>query len=116
MRHLNRGRKFGLKRGRRKSFLKILADNLIRREKMVTTEARAKEIRMFVERLVTHGKKQNIAAFRLLLRRLPKDSAYKMYHELAPRYKDRKGGYTRIVKMSKARTHDASKMARIEFV
>lgn len=116
MRHVNRGRKFGLKRGKRRAFLKTLANNLIRHEHIVTTEARAKEIRSLVERSVTHGKKQTIAALRLLLGTLPKEAAYKVYHELAPRYKDRRGGFTRVVKISKARVHDGSKMARIEFV
>jgi large subunit ribosomal protein L17 len=116
MRHRKKGKKFGLKRGRRKSFLKILAANLVTEEKIVTTEARAKEIRTFVERLITYGKKQNLAGLRLLLKKLPRVAAYKVYHELAPRYKERNGGYTRIIKIAKPRTHDGSKLARIEFV
>lgn len=116
MRHLNKNKKFGLKRGKRKSFFKILANNLIRQEKIVTTEARAKEVRMHVERFISYGKKQTVPALRMLIQKLPKDAAYKVYHELAPRYKDRKGGYTRVVKLSKLRTHDAARMARVEFV
>ena len=116
MRHQKRGRKFGLKRGKRKSFLRILAGNLIQRGRIVTTEARAKEIRPLVESLVTHGKKQNVAALRLLMSRLPRDAAYKIYHDIAPRYRDRKGGYIRIIKRAKLRQHDASHMATIEFV
>ncbi|MEK9194493.1 MAG: 50S ribosomal protein L17, partial [Patescibacteria group bacterium] len=113
MRHLKKGRKFGLKRGDRKAFLKVLANNLIRYEKILTTEARAKELRSFVERLITYGKRQNLTSLRALLEVLPKSSAYKVYHEISPRYLERKGGYTRIVKQSKRRTHDNSKMARI---
>jgi large subunit ribosomal protein L17 len=111
-----KGRKFGLKRGERRAFLKILSDNLIRRGAIVTTEARAKEIRMHVERFVTHGKKQTVASLRHLTASLSKVAAYKVYHELAPRYKDRSGGYTRILKVAKARKNDGSRMARIEFV
>ena len=116
MRHQHRGRKFGLKKGPRKAFLKGLAANLIQHGRITTTEARAKELRMVIERLVTHGKKQNVAALRLLAGRLPKRSAYKLYHDIAPRYLERKGGYTRIIKIAKPRAHDASHMARIEFV
>jgi len=116
MRHLKKGRKLGLKRGPRKAFLKILAHNLIMKEKIRTTEARAKEIRPIVERMVTYGKKQNLAGMRLLIQKLPKDSAYKMYHELAPRYTDRDGGYTRIIKLGALRRNDGAKMATIEFV
>ncbi|MDI6734014.1 MAG: 50S ribosomal protein L17 [Patescibacteria group bacterium] len=116
MRHLKKGRKFGLKKGKRRSFLKILANNLIQHERVTTTEARAKEIRSVVERFITYGKKQNIASLRLLIKYLPKRAAYKVYHELAPRYKDRKGGYTTIVKLAKVRKHDGSKMAMIKFI
>lgn len=116
MRHLNRGRKFGLKRGKRKAFLRILANNLITKERIKTTEARAKEIKRFVERYVTYGKKQNLAGMRLLIRSLPKTAAHKVYYELAPRYESRRGGYTRVTKLSKARANDGSKMVIIEFV
>ncbi|MBI5733049.1 50S ribosomal protein L17 [Candidatus Jorgensenbacteria bacterium] len=116
MRHLKKGRKFGLKRGKRRSFLRILANNLIQREKIITTEARAKELRPIVERLVTYSKEQTPTNLRLLLKKLPKQAAYKMYHEIGSRYRDRRGGYTRIVKIAKRRQHDASRMARIEFI
>lgn len=116
MRHLNKGRKFGRKRGPRIAFLKTLANNLIQHEKILTTEARAKELRMVVERYVTYGKRGDLIGLRRLLQVLPKEAAYKMYHEIAPRYKDRKGGYTRVVKRAKGRKHDASSMAIIEFV
>lgn len=116
MRHLNKGRKFGRERGQRKAFLRNLAGQLIQHERIVTTDARAKELRTKVERFVTYGKKQNLAGLRLLLRTLPKTSAYKVYHELAPRYAERRGGYTRIVKRARARTNDGARMAVIEFV
>jgi large subunit ribosomal protein L17 len=116
MRHKKEGRKFGRKRGQRKAFLKSLAHNLISHEKITTTEARAKEIRKFVERLITYGKKQNLTGLRLLLKYLPKKSAYKVYNEIAPRYLERKGGYVRIIKFAKRRKNDGSKMVQIEFV
>lgn len=116
MRHLNKGRKFGLKKGPRRAFLRILANNLIRQERIRTTEARAKEIRTLAERCVTYGKKQNLAGMKLLLETIPKAAAYKVYHELAPRYAERKGGYTKIVKQAVSRKHDGSKMVTIEFI
>ncbi len=116
MRHLKKGRKFGLKRGPRRAFLKILANNMIQREKISTTDARARELKPYIERLITYGKKQNLASLRLLLQKLPKATAYKLYYELAPRYLNRRGGYTRIIKNSKVRKHDGSKMATIEFI
>lgn len=116
MRHLVRKRKLGLKRGPRRSFLRVLANNLVSHEKVTTTEARAKEVRKFVERMITYGKQQNIAGMRMLLKHLPKSAAYKVYNELAPKYKERHGGYTRIIKQSKLRVHDASRMATIQFV
>ncbi|MEK7512627.1 MAG: 50S ribosomal protein L17 [Patescibacteria group bacterium] len=116
MRHLNKGRKFGRKRGPRALFRAALVSNLIRHGKITTTEARAKEIRPLVERLVSYGKRQNVAALRMLMQKLPKEVAYKLYHEVAPRYARRAGGYTRIVKRARARQHDAARMAVIEFV
>jgi len=116
MRHLKKGRKFGLKKGKKRSFLRNLANNLIQHEHIITTEARAKELRSLVERFITYGKKQNVSSLRLLMKRLPKAAAYKVYHNLAPRYKDRKGGYTTIIKLTKTRKHDSSKMALIKFI
>ncbi len=115
MRHRKQGRKFGLRRGQRRAFLRNLSVNLIRHGSIVTTEARAKELRRFAERLVTYGKRQDLAALRLLRQHLPQVAAYKMYHEIAPRYADRRGGYTRVVKRAAVRQHDGSKMATISF-
>ena len=116
MRHNKKYRKLGLKKGPRASFLKILANNLIEREKITTTEAKAKEISRGVEHLVSYGKRQNLAGLRRLLQKLPKRAAYRVYHDIAPRYTERKGGYTRIIKIAKRRVRDGSRMARIEFV
>lgn len=116
MRHLRKGRKLGLKRGPRKSFVKILMHNLIMQNRIETTEARAKEIKPKVEKLVTIAKKNDLPALRLLLKRIPKDAAYKLYHEIAPQYKERRGGYLRIIKTSAVRKRDSAPKTIIEFV
>ncbi len=116
MNHLKKGRKLGRKKGQREALLNSLAASLIQHEKINTTEAKAKELRPFIEKLVTRGKKQDVQSLRMLQKRLPKDVAYKLYHQIAPRYEDREGGYTRILKLAKRRTHDGAKMAVIEFV
>lgn len=116
MRHLKKGKKFGRKTGQRKAFMKHLATNLVRHEKITTTETRAKELRSFVERLVTHGKKGGVSSVRLLLTFLPKKEAMKMREVIAPRYASRMGGYTRIIKHAAKRKGDAAQTATIEFV
>lgn len=116
MRHLKKGRKFGKKRGPRRAFIRILANNLILRERITTTEARAKELRSVVERLVTYGKKQNIASLRRIMQKVPKEAAFKMYHTIAPRYMGRNGGYTRVTKLAITRKNDGARMATIEFI
>ncbi|MEK7574434.1 MAG: 50S ribosomal protein L17 [Patescibacteria group bacterium] len=100
----------------KKSFLKILANNLVLREKIETTESRARELRPFIERLVSCGKKQNLAAYRLLLKKISQVAADKIYYKLAPLYKERPGGYVRIVKHSLARLNDGAKLVTVEFV
>ncbi|TSC81232.1 MAG: 50S ribosomal protein L17 [Parcubacteria group bacterium Gr01-1014_19] len=110
------GRKFNRKVGRRKSFLQGLANNLIMKEKISTTVARAKEIRPMVERMVSIAKKQQLASLRSLIAKLPKEAASKLYYEISPRYQSRAGGYLRITKLGKARKRDAAPMAVIEFV
>ncbi len=110
-------RKFHRKKGPRRSFLKNLANNLIVREKILTTETRAKGIRPFVERLVTIAKKQQLHNLRILISRLSnKDTAQKLFYTIAPKYKERAGGYLRIIKQGKNRKRDGAKTAIIEFV
>jgi len=86
------------------------------KEKIETTVARAKEIRPKTEKFVTIAKKQNLAGLRLLLSKLPKQSANKLFYEIAPKYKNRAGGYLRITKITKARKRDGAFMAIIQFV
>lgn len=117
MRHGVKGKKFGRLRSDRISFLRNISNDLIRAGSIVTTEARAKAVRPQVERLVTHAKKQTLAARRLLLSRIHNDKIVeKLYGELGPRYALRHGGYLRITKLSKSRKRDGTRMARIEFV
>ncbi len=116
MKHLKKGRKFGRKRGQRKALMSSLASSLIHHERIDTTEAKAKELKSHMGKLVTIGKKQEVSALRRLMKKLPKDAAYKMYHVIAPRYEDRNGGYTRIIKHAKRRKQDGAKKATIEFV
>ena len=117
MRHLKKGKKFHRVTGRRRSFLRNLASDLIRVGRIETTEARAKALRPLVERLVTHAKKQNLASRRLLMARLHnKRVVSKLYDEIGPRYLERMGGYLRISKSAKSRKRDGSSLAVVEFV
>lgn len=117
MRHLNKGRKFNRLRGDRISFLRNLANDVIRAEHIETTEARAKEIRPIVEKLVTIAKKKDLASRRLIVSRVQNQRIVKkLCDDLGSRYADRKGGYLRIVKLEKVRKRDGVRMARVEFV
>jgi len=109
--------KFHKKTGPRRSFMKALMHNLILKGSMATTLDRARATRMAVERLVTLAKRQDVAHLRMLIARLPnKVSACKLFYEIAPRYADRTGGYTRIVKQGVSRKRDGADVALIEFV
>ncbi|MCX7616244.1 MAG: 50S ribosomal protein L17 [Patescibacteria group bacterium] len=116
MRHLKKGRKFGRKKGQRKAFLKSLLNSLILNEKIVTTTARAKTLKSQAEKLVTLAKKQNLSSLRILLSKLPKKSAQKLYYEIAPRFLERRGGYLTITHLAKKRKGDGAQMSRVEFV
>lgn len=93
-----------------------MAEALILNDKIKTTEAKAKELRPFIEKLVTKAKQGDLAARRVLISRLiGVGLVKKMIDEIAPKFKDRNGGYTRVIKLP-ARGQDGSKMAVIEFV
>lgn len=115
MQHLKKNRKFGRTNKQRSALLVSLLRALIKHEKITTTEAKAKSLRPYVEKLVTKGKVDTISNRRLLASRLDVTMANKLCAELGPRYKSRAGGYTRITKLS-PRKSDASPMAVIEFV
>ena len=96
--------------------IRNLATSLVLYEKIKTTETKAKYIRPYVERLISKGKKNNLHTRRELLKKLFVESAVKkVLDELSPRFKDRNGGYLRIVKLG-FRRGDAAKVVRIEFV
>ena len=115
MRHHNKNKKFGRKRNERNALMKSLAYSLALNGKIKTTETKAKALRPYMEKLVTLGKKQTLASRRILEARVGSGVAKKVSGELAITYKDRTGGYTRIVKIGPRRS-DASQMAIIEFV
>lgn len=101
---------------RRRALMRNLAAAMVLHEAIKTTEPRAKELRRFVERLVTISKRGDVAARRLALQKLPdKLLVEKLFDVYGPRYQNRPGGYTRIVKLG-ARHGDAAPMVRIEFV
>ncbi|MBU2036918.1 50S ribosomal protein L17 [Patescibacteria group bacterium] len=108
-------RKFGRTIDQRRAFFRSLAANLVLKEKIKTTEARAKEIRSLVERLITYGKKNDLAAKRRLSGILPAAAAKKIYNEIAPRFEKRQGGYTRITRLGQRMT-DGAKMVLIEIL
>ncbi len=116
MRHQQKNRKFGRKKGQRNAFLKSLISNLILKGKIETTEARAKTLKSKTEKLVTLAKKQNLASLRELISRISKKPAIKLYYDIAPKYASRNGGYLRIIKSGKKRVGDASVKNIIEFV
>jgi len=116
MRHLKQGRRLGMPGDRRRALLRGLMAALLRHEHIKTTEARAKELRPRIERLITLGKRGDLHARRLALRYLPDPlMVEKLFADVSPRYADREGGYTRIVKIG-PRKGDASLMVQIELV
>ena len=115
MRHGNHNRKFGRETGERAALLKSLARSLVLKGQIKTTEARAKEIRPMVEKFLTKAKSATIANRRALISGLGDATTANKLIKTAEGYKDRKGGYIRIVKMIQ-RKGDASPMALIEFV
>lgn len=108
---------FHRKSGQRRALLKSLARSLVLEERISTTEAKAKALRPFVERLVTYAKKNTLASRRLTKTRLGDDAAVKkLFDSIGPRYASRAGGYTRIVKRTLRGSNDARKLAYIAFV
>tara|TARA_B100000131_G_scaffold189507_1_gene182368 strand:- start:27 stop:428 length:402 start_codon:yes stop_codon:yes gene_type:complete len=116
MRHKKTGRKLNRNSPQRNSLKKSLAISIIEHESIRTTLAKAKEIRSFLEPLVTLAKENTVANQRLAYSRLrSKEAVAKLFNELGPRYKDRPGGYLRVVK-SGLRNGDKAPSAQIEFV
>ncbi len=117
MRHHNKNRIFGRTRKGRVALMRGLAISLIENGKISTTEAKAKELRPYVERLVTYGKEGTIAARRRVSTKLgepSQETVQKLFETIAKNYSDRAGGYTRIIKMGE--TKAGRREAVIEFV
>ena len=117
MRHSNNKRKFGRKKNVRNALMNSLALSLIVRGKIKTTEPKAKELRPFIEKLITKAKKNDLATRRVVLSKLSnrRKEVKKLFEVLAPKYIDKKGGYSRIFKMG-VRKSDGAKMAIIELI
>ncbi len=115
MRHHNANRKLSRVRKVRRALLNSLARSLILHQKIETTEVKARELRPFVEKLITKGKNQTVANRRAVAIKVGSKAAKILVDTLSKKYIDRKGGYTRITK-TKRRMSDGSKMAIIEFV
>lgn len=114
--HRVAGRKLSRYKDQRKALLRGLTAELIRHERITTTLAKAKETRIVAEKLITHGKKGTLHHRRLALSQIPnKRVVKKVFDDLAPRYEERPGGYTRIVKLG-PRQGDGAQMAVIELV
>ncbi len=115
MRKRNKGRKLSRKIGPRKALLRVLVNNFLLREKIKTTEAKAKELRIIAEKMITRAKANNLANRRLLAATFTPKLTKKIIEEIAPRYQERNGGYTRIMKLG-PRNSDGAKMVIIELV
>jgi len=116
MRHHDKFRVFGREKGQRSALVRSLVRSLVLHDGITTTEAKAKELRKFVEPLVTRAKTATIANRRLLSSEIGDAKAVKKLVEvIAPAHKARNGGYTRVIKLPLRKT-DGAKMAHIQFV
>ena len=115
MRHLNAGRKLNRTSAHRKALFKNMVLALIRHERITTTDPKAKELRRVADRMVTLGKQNDLAARRRAFAALQSHEAVqKLFDEIAPRFKERNGGYTRVIKFGHRRG-DAAMLSVIEF-
>ena len=116
MRHKSGGRKLQRTSAHRTALFRNMSASLIKHEQITTTVAKAKELRPYIEKLITLAKRGGLANRRLAMSRLMDDTQLvKLFDILAERYKDRNGGYTRVIKAG-IRASDAAPMAVIEFV
>src|SRR6478736_7648958 len=116
MRHQKRGRKLGRDSAHRKSLYANLTSELIEHGRIRTTLAKAKEVRPIAEQMITLGRRGDIHARRQALAYLrSQDVVYKLFSDVAPRFADRPGGYTRIVKLG-PRQGDSAEMVYLELV
>lgn len=116
MRHRKAGRKLSRTTSHRKAMLKNIVTSFIKHEKIVTTDAKAKELRKIAEKIITLGKKDSLHARRQALSFIrDKEVVKKLFEKLSPRYSEREGGYSRIVKIG-YRAGDNAPMSSIELI
>ena len=119
MRHQKRGRKFNRTASHRKAMMSNLASALVLHKRIQTTDAKGKELRGFIERLVTYAKKGDLHGRRLIQKRIQgknsKQIANILIHDIAPNYESRNGGYTRLIKINNRKNDNAS-VSLIEFI
>jgi large subunit ribosomal protein L17 len=116
MRHLNAGRKLNRSGSHRRALLRNLVTSLLQNEHLQTTDAKAKEMRRWVDRMITLGKRNSLHARRQVLAFVRKrEVVAKLFDDIAPRFQSRPGGYTRITKLG-YRTGDAAPISLIELV
>jgi large subunit ribosomal protein L17 len=115
MRHLNQGRKLSRTSAHRKALFRNLVLALVKHERIKTTDAKAKELRRYADRMVTLGKRGDLAARRLAFAFMQsRDAVKRLFDDIAPRFKERNGGYTRVVKFG-FRRGDAARLSIVEF-
>ena len=116
MRHRRKGKKLGVNPSHRRALLANLAENLIIHKRIKTTDARAKELRRYIEPLVTKAKKGDLNSIRMIAKKIRhKNILNILLSDIAPVYDGRNGGYTRIVKLG-FRDNDRASVSLIEFV
>ena len=116
MRHNKLGRKLGRKTAHRKALMSNLASALITHKRIKTTDAKAKELRMYIEPLVTFAKKGDLHSRRQVLKKIRHKSIVReLFHNIGPTFSNRNGGYTRIIKLG-FRDNDCAPISMIEFV
>ena len=116
MRHNKIGRKLGRKTAHRKALMSNLASALITHKKIKTTDAKAKELRMYIEPLVTFAKKGDLHSRRQVLKKIKHKSIVReLFDNIGPTFSNRNGGYTRIIKLG-FRDNDCAPISMIEFV
>jgi large subunit ribosomal protein L17 len=116
MRHRVAGRKLGRATGHRRALYRNLVTDLLKHGKIITTEAKAKEVRGLAEKMITLGKKSGLHSYRQALSFIvDKKVTEKVFADLAPRYSERSGGYTRIIKLE-PRLGDGAPMVQLELV
>lgn len=116
MRHRKKGRELSRTRSHKRAMLRNMATSLFRHERIRTTEAKAKELRPFAERLITLARKGDLHSRRVAGRDIAdRDILQKLFDQIGPRFEDRPGGYTRILKLG-ARKGDGAELALVELL